>query len=291
MIRSERGAGPVRDRRMCGMSYALGASATLRSGCGADTHGARGFTEMALVKRWLLLVLAGVALCCVCGCAGRRGGAVVDVADYEPQAVDLGEYHLRVGDTVSIMFQGDRSLDYSAPVSPAGTIGVPSGGEVAAAGRTVEEVRVDIDVAMTQLLLDPRASVVLEQVAQQPVYVLGEVKNPGAVTGAGAISVSMALAEAGGMLSSGKPSSVMVVRTTGVEEALAIRVDVSKVLSGTDLAQDLQLEPYDVVFVPKSVIGKAGEFVDLFFNDIAPAQLFYLRGYDIAKRRPLNLNQ
>ncbi|MFH1866380.1 MAG: hypothetical protein ABIK85_10900, partial [Candidatus Eisenbacteria bacterium] len=91
-------------------------------------------------------------------------------------------------------------------------------------------------------------------------------------------------AEAGGMLSSGKPSSVMVVRTSGVPEAVAIKVDVSKFLSGRDLSQDLPLEPYDVVFVPKSVIGKVNEFVDLFFTSIAPAQLFYLRGYDIANR-------
>ena len=142
---------------------------------------------------------------------------------------------------------------------------------------------------MAELLLDPRASIVLETVGEQPVYVLGEVHAPGAVSSPGMMTVSMALAEAGGMLSSGKPSSVMVVRTTGVPEAVAIKVDVSKVLSGGDLSQDLPLEPYDVVFVPKSVIGKVGEFVDLFFTSIAPAQLFYLRGYDIAKKKPLSL--
>lgn len=239
---------------------------------------------MAQIRTGLLLAVVGAALCCVCGCAGTDGGAAVDLADYEQPAVDFTEYRLRIGDSVRIMFQADRTLDYDAPVSPAGTIGVPTGGEVAAAGRTVEEVRGDIEVTMAELLLDPRASVVLASVAEQPVYVLGEVKSPGAVSGAGVISLSMALAEAGGMLSSGKPSSVMVVRTSGVPEAVAIKVDVSKFLSGRDLSQDLPLEPYDVVFVPKSVIGKVNEFVDLFFTSIAPAQLFYLRGYDIANR-------
>jgi protein involved in polysaccharide export with SLBB domain len=105
--------------------------------------------------------------------------------------------------------------------------------------------------------------------------------------GAGVIRVSMALAEAGGILPTGKPSSVMVVRTSGVAEATAIRIDVSKVWSAGDLSQDLTLEPYDVIFVPTSVIGKIDGFVDLFFNRIAPAQLFYLRGYDIANKGPL----
>jgi polysaccharide export outer membrane protein len=111
--------------------------------------------------------------------------------------------------------------------------------------------------------------------------VIGEVKDPGRFDSAGRITVSMALAQAGGIKSTGRPSSVMVVRTYGVDEPQAIKVDVTKVLSGRDLSADIELRGNDVVYVPKSVIGKIGEFVDLFFAQIAPAQIFYLRGYDI----------
>ena len=254
-----------------------------------------GAIEMAQSRTGLLLTVVGAALCCVCGCAGSGGDGVVDVADFEqPVAVDVtdGEqpaavsaaYHLREGDQLMIMFPADRTLDYTAPVSPAGTLTVPSGGEVVAAGRTIDEVRAEVEVQMADLLLDPRASIVLSSVAEQPVYVLGEVKEPGSVTNMGSIRLSMALAQAGGILPSGQPSSVMVIRTTGVAEATAIKIDIAQVLSGRDLSQDLVLEPYDVVFVPQSVIGKIDEFVDLFFNKIAPAQLFYLRGYDMINR-------
>ena len=250
-----------------------------------------GAIEMAQTKAGLLLTLVGAALCCVGGCAGTGGDGVVDVADFEQPTAESAAYQLRLGDELTVRFQSDRTLDYSAPVSPAGTVSVPSGGEVAAAGRTIDEVRGEIETRMAELLVDPTASVVLTRVAEQPVYVLGEVKRPGSITGAGTIRVSMALAQAGGMLRTGKASSVMVIRTTGVSEATAIRLDVSKVLSGRDMSQDLALEPYDVVYVPKSVIGKVDDFVDLFFGQIAPAQLFYLRGYDIAARTPLKLYQ
>jgi len=248
-----------------------------------------GAIEMTQNRAGLLLTLVGVVLCCVAGCAGTGDGGVVDVADFEQPAAESGVYRLRLGDELHVMFQADRTLDYSVPISPAGTVSVPSGAEIVAAGRTVEEIRVEIEERMADLLLDPRAAVMLEKVADQPVYVIGEVGNPGLVTGAGVIRVSMALAEAGGVLPSGKPSSVMVVRTSGVAEATAIRIDVSKVWSGADPSQDLVLEPYDVVFVPKSAIGKVDGFVDLFFSKIAPAQLFYLRGYDIAAKNPLRL--
>jgi len=257
---------------------------------------------MAKSRAGLLLTLVGAALCCVGGCAGTDGDGMVDVAELEQReavAVSDGDqpaavpaaYRLHQGDELTIMFPADRTLDYTVPVSPAGTLTVPSGGEVIAAGRTIEEVQAEIEVKMAELLLDPRASIVLSRVAEQPVYVLGEVKDPGAVTSTGTIRLSMALAEAGGILSSGQPSSVMIIRTTGVAEATAIKVDFAGVLSGGDLSQDLTLEPYDVVFVPQSIIGKVNEFVDLFFNQIAPAQLFYLRGYDILNKEPLRYYQ
>ena len=244
---------------------------------------------MTQVRSGLFLILVGAALCCVAGCAGT--GEAIDVADFEQPALESDAYRLRLGDEVNIMFQSDRSLDYTAPVSPAGTIAVPSGGEVVAVGRTIDEVRADIEVKMADLLLDARSSVVLAKVAEQPVYVLGEVGKPGAITNTGTIRLSMALAQAGGILSTGQTSSVMVVRTTGVETATAIKVDIGGLLSGRDLSQDLTLEPFDVVFVPRSIIGRIDEFVDLFFNQIAPAQLFYLRGYDMAARNPFKLYQ
>ena len=248
---------------------------------------------MAQSRAGLLLTLVGAALCCIGGCAGTDsaggGDVVADVAGFEERVAEPARYRLRLGDELSVMFQSDRTLDYETPVSPAGTITVPSGAEVIAAGRTVAEVRSDVEAKMAGFLVDPTASVLLSRVAEQPVYVLGEVGKPGLIENAGAIRVSMALAQAGGILSSGSPSSVMIVRTSGVLEATAIKVDVAEVLSGSDPSQDLALEPYDVVFVPKSVIGKVDEFVDLFFSQIAPAQLFYLRGYDIAKRKPLRV--
>jgi hypothetical protein len=73
----------------------------------------------------------------------------------------------------------------------------------------------------------------------------------------------------------------MVVRTEGVEEPTAYRIDLASVLSARDLAQDLELRPNDVVYVPKSLIADVGGFVSLFFNSIIPAQLSYLYGYDM----------
>ncbi|MCD4690064.1 polysaccharide biosynthesis/export family protein [bacterium] len=193
-----------------------------------------------------------------------------------------GPYLLRIGDTIDVDFLTDAQLDFSGPITPAGTVSVPLAGEVAVVGRTVVEVAADIELLMAPYLFDPTVAIVVTAVAEQPIFVIGEVERPGRILSAGEMTVTRALAEAGGMLSTGRSSSVMVIRTTGVAEPEAHRVDITRILSGRDMSGDMVLAPNDVVYVPKSVIGQIGEFVDLFFDNIAPAQIFYLRGWDIA---------
>ncbi len=236
---------------------------------------------MSTKSAWRLFA-AGALVCLVLGgCASRTSTAPVDVALGGDVADASSGYRLREGDVVAVRFLTDRSLNYETPVTPRGTVTVPMGSEIRAAGRTVAELADSIAVALSEYLLDPTVSVVLRSVAEQPVFVIGEVGSPGRILWTTDLTVSMALAQAGGILKSGKPSSVMVVRTRGVEEPVAFKVDVTKVLSGRDLSQDVRLVANDVVYVPKSVIGQVDEFVDLFFGQIVPAQMFYLHGYDM----------
>jgi len=231
----------------------------------------------------LLPVLLGVAIiACLSGCASQRT-PVESVSDGGFAAVTRsGPYRLRIGDTIDVSFLTDSTLDFSGPVTPAGGLSVPLVGELPAAGRTVSELSTDLESRLGEYLLDPTVTVVVSAIADQPIFVIGEVDRPGRIESSGEMTVTRALASAGGLLSTGRPSSVMVIRTSGVAEPEAYQVDVSKVLSGRDMSVDMVLAPNDVVYVPKSVIGQVGEFVDLFFNNIAPAQIFYLRGWEMA---------
>lgn len=235
-------------------------------------------------RGWPLLVLGLTSLCVLGGCAGVN---TIDAADLTTTGEapvppgTPGEYRLRVGDDLEVRFISGQRYNYETIVTAAGTVTVPSGGEVVAVGKTVAELQDQIADAMSGLLLEPTPMVTLRRSSEQAVYVIGEVAGPGRVKTVLDMTLSMALAATGGIRSSGKPSSVMVVRTYGVPEPIAIKADMTKVFSGEDLSQDIPLAPNDVVYVPKSVIGKVNEFVDLFFHQIAPAQLFYLRGYDI----------
>ncbi len=240
----------------------------------------------------MLLATAGMTVVlCLSGCAGRQTSVEPVTTGQAAQATvstgltattSAGPYRLRIGDTVDVNFMTDDQLDFTGPVTPSGGLSAPLVGEIQAAGRTASEVSEELERKLGAYLLDPTVTVVVESIAEQPVFVIGEVDRPGRIESSGELTVTRALAAAGGLLSTGKPSSVMVVRTSGVAEPEAHRVDVTKILSGRDMSGDLVLAPNDVVYVPKSVIGKVGEFVDLFFDNIAPAQIFYLRGWEMA---------
>jgi len=236
---------------------------------------------MSSKAQGVILLLVG----CMCaaalgGCAGSRAGdRPLRAAEAPPR--ETGEYRLRVGDTIRVKFTDEEDLSYLTQVTPRGSITVPFGGEITARGLTTAELAAAVSQSVSEYIRNPTVSILVNSLAKQPIYVIGEVGRPGAIESVNELTVTSALAAAGGVLSTGKPSSVMVVRTEDVPEPVAYRVDVKDVLSGRDLSEDMALLPNDVVYVPKSFIGNVGEFVDLFFANIAPAQLFYLRGYDM----------
>jgi protein involved in polysaccharide export with SLBB domain len=231
-----------------------------------------------------LSVASGPALVVLClGCATKDVTPIEDVVrEEEAAALEAPAYLLRPGDNLRIDFASDNQLDFDTQVTPGGTVSLPMAGEIPAAGMTVEELAGLVEEEMAAYLLDPTASVLIRNVQRRFVYVIGEVGRPGRVEIFDGITITAALAEGGGIEASGRASSVMVVRTTGVDEPLAFRVDATKILSARDMSQDVPLRDNDVVYVPKSVIGEVDQFVDLFITKIAPAQLFYLRGYDMA---------
>lgn len=233
--------------------------------------------------RRLLVALAAALVVMTMGCAKKDITPIDDVLrEEEASAQEAPAYRLRPGDLIVVDFAADAELAFETPITPSGTIVLPMAGEIPAGGMTTNELADLVAEAMSPYLQDSTASILIKSVASQFVYVIGEVKNPGRIETSGGMTISAALAEAGGIQSSGRPSSVMVVRTTGVEQPLAFKIDATKILSARDMSQDVALRPNDVVYVPRSVIGKVDEFVDLFLNRIGPAQLFYLRGYDMS---------
>lgn len=135
-------------------------------------------------------------------------------------------------------------------VSEEGQISLPLIGMLPAAGLTPLELETELAERLRgSFMVDPQVTVFLKEAAVDPIYVVGEVNQPGAFTPSGSnrLSVLQALALARGT-KPGASQAAVVIRTAADGSRSQIPVRLGDVLKGRSL--DPVLEPNDIVYVP-----------------------------------------
>jgi len=136
----------------------------------------------------LLLALAGLA---GCGGGDDESLSVAEAIERTPA------YRLSVGDEVRITVFDHPDISGAYEIDTTGAITFPLLNRVEAAGRSVPDLRRHIEERLNATyLVDARATV--EVLNYRPVYVLGEVNNPGSFGYQPGLTVYQAIAAAGG---------------------------------------------------------------------------------------------
>ena len=112
------------------------------------------------------------------------------------------------------------------------------------------------------------------------VYVMGEVYFPGEKVYRPGLTALQALGQSGGVRVTGKPQNVIVLRRTTQSDSEMFKRDLRAALKGTGPGEDMALEPYDIVFVPPSLVGNIGTFIDLYLRPALVPVSLYLTGWD-----------
>jgi len=190
------------------------------------------------------------------GCAGS--GPVIK----EPPPLKAQEYLLQPGDELEIKFYYHPELNEKVTIRPDGKISLQLIDEIQAAGRTPGELDEIITQKYAQTLVDPEVTVIVRSSGE--VFVGGEVNHPGLIPFKGNLTLLGAIFQAGGFKGSAKISNVLVLRKGRDGNPELIRVNLKK------WENDMGLQPYDIVFVPKSRISKIQQFVDQYVEGILP---------------------
>lgn len=90
-----------------------------------------------------------------------------------------GPYRLGVGDRLEISVFGHEDMRQGLEVLADGTVALPLAGVVPVTGKTVSELRGELEAKLKDYLVDPQVSLDIKDYKSQPVNVVGEVKNPG----------------------------------------------------------------------------------------------------------------
>jgi len=180
------------------------------------------------------------------------------------------EYRIQAGDQLDIKFYYNKDLNEQVTVRPDGRISLQLVKTVVAAGLTPEQLTDQLTKAYNAHLNNPEIAVIVRSFSSQRVYVDGEVGKPGMIPLAGPTTVRQAISQAGGFLYTGNATDVVLIRQGPGNQALAMMVNMQKVLDGTDPSQDIYLKPFDIVYVPKTAITNANLWIEQYLTRMVP---------------------
>jgi len=163
-------------------------------------------------------------------------------------------------------------------VSPDGRLFLPFADTITAAGAEMREVQESIQAIYRSKHLLLSVTAQLTQANNNSVYIFGEVRKPGAYPIDGNLTVSRALAKSGVIMEQARLRSVIVLSHTMDGNAVKRVVNIQKLLRKGNVDYDIPLHQYDVVFVPKTGIARANQFVDQYINGIVPDFIHFTIG-------------
>ncbi len=154
------------------------------------------------------------------------------------------EYVIGEGDTLSISVWGEKDLSQAVKVRPDGKITVPGIGELTAANMTPHALQAVLTEKLSTIVKRPNVTVAVTDITNNKVYVFG----------GGVKSTVFMLSQRTTLLQ--LLCQMDDARKADLKKAYVqrggkkIREDLSKLFIGGNTADDISLEPNDVIYIP-----------------------------------------
>ena len=185
-------------------------------------------------------------------------------------ASNLPAYHIQVGDVLDVRLLLNPELNEEVTVRPDGHISTTVVPDAVAVGATPAALATMLRREYSHELQNPRLTVVVRNFAPTRVYVAGEVNSPGEfITVGPTLTLSQAIARAGGTRLSSDDTSVFVIRRGPGDKPQYLSVKWKALRQGHDPNADVRLAPYDVVYVPKMGIAEVYQFYNQYIGQFA----------------------
>lgn len=182
-----------------------------------------------------------------------------------PTAAQSQHYTIGPQDVLVITMWDQTDVSGKFTVEADGTFTFPYIGRVQAAGLSLREVEAQLRQRLSDggFFRSPQISVAVEQYRSQRIFVVGEVRNPGAYILTGEMTLIEALARAGSTTVAAADEAVIVRPKAGTQQtgpvmptdqadaSEIIKIDIRELQSGA-LGQNVALRDGDTLFVPRA---------------------------------------
>jgi polysaccharide biosynthesis/export protein PslD len=213
-----------------------------------------------------LAAIAGLALGVLAGCTPAAPKLTVAAV---PGGVPLtAEHALAPGDEFELRFPFYPDLNDRVVVGPDGRLSLQLIDTVAVGGLTVAEAARLLNERYAKVIRDPQATLTMRIYAPEEIFVDGWVANPGLVRSDVPLTVSRAIAQAGGAKSGAHTDAVLVLRRTPDGVVHYYQVALGSYGGAGAAAEDPLLSSYDVVYVPQNLFGSISDFLANYLKNV-----------------------
>jgi polysaccharide export outer membrane protein len=219
---------------------------------------------------FLSAVVAGV---CICRAADTPAPARDPDAKALPATSPLPgasfpdrtpRYKIGRGDVIEITFPRVPEFTQTVTVQPDGFVtlkGLEDGAELYVVDKSVPQFKDMLRTTYSKILHEPSINVELKDFEKPYFTTFGELSKPGKYDLRGDTTVIQALSLSGGFRDGAKTSEVLLIRRVSADISEVKKVDIKKMLKTGDLKEDPHIQPGDILFVPKSFLGKIDKFI------------------------------
>ncbi len=172
-------------------------------------------------------------------------------------------YHLQAEDKVEVQYRYTPEYNATVALQPDGFVSLPLVGEVKLMGLTLEQASKAIAEKAGERLADPEVTVLLKEYVKPYFVVAGEVAHPGRFELHGQVGLIEGVALSGGVKDSAKRTQVILFRKTSGEMAEVKVYDLRKLMSASNITEDVQLHSGDMIVVPRNFISRIEPYVRL----------------------------
>ena len=165
------------------------------------------------------------------------------------------DYVIGPEDVLDIQVWGSKDLNQTVFVRPDGRLSVPVMGEIAAGGKTVQQLQDHLSAVYANMVKGAVVTVIVKEIRSRPVYFIGGFGNPGAMQLTRDLTLLQAISVVGGVVPSADGEKGFLLRGNN-----KIPIDFTRLVQRGDLSQNPKLQPGDSVVVPLAdVVYVSGE--------------------------------
>lgn len=161
------------------------------------------------------------------------------------------DYRIGPGDVLAVeIWKEPESSTPGVLVRPDGRVSLSMIGELIIAGMSTVELEHALVEKYKEFIHDVRLTVIVKEIHSQKVYVMGEVKKPGAIQLQASMTILQALAEAGGFTDYAKRKKIIILHAGRLEKTAEV-FNYEELERGQGRLGNVMLAPGDTVVVPR----------------------------------------